>query len=126
MIEICFPCGYANLIASVMDEIFHKWFDIPKETHFYFYFGIAMIIIFVPLCYIRDISSFSRMHLIGDIAVLSTVIVLAIFSIFKINSVPNFSVSHLPLIKSTWAKVIGMSVTMLEGAGVILPIKVNH
>ena len=77
------------------------------------------------MSYVRDISSFSKMHIVGDIAVLSTVIVLAIYSILNINNTPDFTIKNLPLMKSTWAKLLGMSVTMLEGVGVILPIKVS-
>ena len=72
---------------------------------------------------VRDISYFSKLHLIGDIAVLATVLTLAITSI---SSLVNGTAKGTTMVTITpyWAKTMGMSVSMLEGVGLILPIKV--
>ena len=108
-----------------MGDIFSIWFGVNKEK-IYWYIALGLILILVPLCFIREITSFSKWHILGDFAVLSTVVVLAIFSIMKINETSSSNISDLKLINNNWAKLIGMSVTMLEGVGVILPIKVNN
>jgi len=63
------------------------------------------------------------MHLIGDIAVLATVVALLVNSIDIISTKQDFHISDYPMVSSGWSKILGMSVTALEGVGVILPIK---
>lgn len=65
------------------------------------------------------------MHIIGDIAVLSTVVALLVNSLDIISHMPKFDISDYPMINSQWSKILGMAVSTLEGVGVILPIKEN-
>jgi hypothetical protein len=75
------------------------------------------------MVFVRDISYFSKLHLVGDIAVLATVLTLAITSI---SALINGTAKGTTMVTITpyWAKTMGMSVSMLEGVGLILPIKV--
>ena len=104
-----------------MGKLFHIWFEVD-ENEYYWYFGIALLIILIPFCYLRNISSFSQMHFIGDIAVLATIIVLLINSCKQISKNP-LNINEIPMISKDWPKFLGMSITTLEGIGVILPIK---
>jgi proton-coupled amino acid transporter len=119
--QICFPCSYANLITQTVNNMINLWFD-NKEDYF---IPIALVlgIILIPMCLVRNISKFSSMHLLGDIAVLATVVSLAYESIRKITSDSNFNINNFVLFNSGWSKLLGMSITSLEGIGVILPIK---
>jgi len=73
----------------------------------------------------RNIKVFSNMHMIGDIAVLATIIALAYNSISDITKKTDFNFGDYDLINNEWYKVLGMCVTSLEGIGVLLPIKVS-
>ena len=64
------------------------------------------------------------MHLIGDIAVLATVVSLIYNSIYDISNKTDFNFKELKLVNNQWFKVLGMCVTSLEGIGVLLPVKV--
>jgi len=119
--QICFPCSYVNLTATVINMLIQQWFEL--EGDYYWYIAVGQVVIFIPLCFIRKIKYFGQVHLIGDIAVLATVIALLYNSIIQIKDNTSFDFSSFPLINSGWAKVVGMAVTMLEGVGVILPIK---
>jgi proton-coupled amino acid transporter len=99
------------------------WFG-TEGTH-YFYIALVLGAIVIPLCLIRKINKLSSLHFLGDIAVLATVISLAFESIYGITKDSSFSWDNLQAFKSGWALLLGMSITSLEGIGVILPIKEN-
>lgn len=63
------------------------------------------------------------MHLLGDIAVLTTLIVLCYESINKVTSESTFNFDNVQPINSGWAKIVGMGISTIEGIGVVLPIK---
>jgi proton-coupled amino acid transporter len=75
------------------------------------------------MCLVRNISKFSSMHFLGDLAILATVFSLAYESIYQISHEGGFHLDGLKFINTGWAKLLGMSITSLEGIGVILPIK---
>lgn len=119
-----FPCGYVNLICSQLDLIFHIWIpSLDPNTHLYWYFAIGLAVLFIPLCFIRDISYFSKLHILGDIAVLSTVITLSVTAIQVLSGDEQVG-NKIHAISSGWGVTLGMVVTMLEGVSLILPIKV--
>ncbi len=74
------------------------------------------------MCYFRKISAFNQLHLIGDIALFSTIVALVVNSSQNFAN-KDFDISNFNLIDSGWSKFLGMAVTTLEGVGVILPIK---
>ena len=121
--QICFPCSYSNLIAHIVNDMINLWFG-TEGTH-YIKIGLCLALILIPLCMIRNISRLSSLHFIGDMAVLATVISLTYESINIISSDPNFNFDNLRTFNTGWAKLLGMSITALEGIGVILPIKQN-
>jgi amino acid permease len=124
--QILFPCGYANLIASQIDIILQAWFGWPKETHIYWYVAIALVMIFIPMCFIKDVTVFSKLHLLGDIAVAATVITLGATCASKLASDDIDQSTTISTITPNWAKTLGMTITMLEGVGLVLPIKVSY
>jgi proton-coupled amino acid transporter len=63
--------------------------------------------------------------LIGDIAVLATIISLTYESITIISEKNNFNFDNIKPFNKNWAILCGMAVASLEGIGVILPIKEN-
>lgn len=110
-----------NLIATIVGLLLSEWFGIQNDKY-YWLIGFVLLLILIPLCLLRNISAFTQMHIIGDIAVLSTIIALLVNSI-GIISKDSIDISKYKLIDSGWSKILAMSVTCLEGVGVILPIK---
>lgn len=121
--QICFPCSYANLITQVVNNMLNLWFN--NNTNYYVEIAIVLALILIPLCLIRNITKFAAFHIIGDIAVLATVITLSYEAISIISKEGGFDLTGVKLINTGWAKLLGMSITSLEGIGVILPIKEN-
>lgn len=119
--QICFPCSYANLITQIVNNMINLW--LGNNENYYLYIAISLGVILIPLCLIRNISKLSSLHFIGDLAVLATVISLTYESISLISSDPNFNLDNIKMFNSGWATLLGMSITALEGIGVILPIK---
>lgn len=123
--QICFPCSYANLITQILNNMINLWFG-TKDENFYLYIAICLGVILIPMCLVRNVSKFSAMHFIGDLAVLATVISLTYESIYKISHEEGFNLDNVvPFRHPGWAKLLGMCVTSMEGIGVILPIKEN-
>lgn len=98
------------------------WFGIDPKPY-YWTFGIALILILIPLCFFRKISAFNQLHLVGDIAVLFTIVALFVNCTENFRDKEDFDINNFSLISSGWSKFLGMAVTTLEGVGVILPIK---
>lgn len=121
--QICFPCSYSNLITQIVNNMINLWFG-TKNTY-YLEIAIALGLILIPMCLVRNINKFSAMHIIGDIAVLATVFSLAYESITNISKDENFNYDNVKMFNTHWAKLLGMIITSLEGIGVILPIKEN-
>jgi proton-coupled amino acid transporter len=122
--QICFPCSYVNLITQIVNNMLNLWLGQKDNPQNYFlYIAITIFCIVVPLCLIRNISKFASLHLIGDIAVLATIVTLAYESISSISQEPDFNFDNVKLFNVGWYKLLGMVITSLEGIGIILPIK---
>lgn len=93
--------------------------------YYYLYIGIALGIVLIPLCLIRNISKFSVFHLLGDISLLATLICLIYESVKSISNNTDFDINKLKMFNSSWAKLLGMGIASTEGIGLILPIKVK-
>lgn len=106
-----------------MNRMLRMWFE--TEFDYTWYIALVITIIVVPLCLIRDISKFSFAHFIGDLAVLLTVVCLAYETIAQMIGDPTFNIDNVKMFNSHWYKLLGMSITSLEGIGVVLPIKVR-
>lgn len=119
--QICFPCAYANLITQIMNNMLNTWFGTDENYHLYI--GLCIGLIVIPLCLLRNVSKLASLHFIGDLAVLATVISLTYESVKMISTDSNFNFDKVKMFNSGWAKLLGMSITSLEGIGVVLPIK---
>ncbi len=103
-------------------KLIETWFSIDAKPYFWI-FGLVLMLILIPLCYFRKISAFNQLHLIGDIALFSTIIALVVNCSQIFSDKKDFDINNFNLIDSGWSKFLGMAVTTLEGVGVILPIK---
>ena len=119
--QICFPCAYANLITQIMNNMLNIWLGTDENYHLYI--GLCIALIVIPLCLLRNVSKLASLHFIGDLAILATVISLTYESVNIVSSDPNFNFDKIKMINTGWAKLLGMSITSLEGIGVVLPIK---
>jgi hypothetical protein len=93
------------------------------DFHIYWYIGIGLFVLLIPMAMVRDISKFNKLHIIGDIAVISVVLTLAITSITLLVTGASHG-THVDMVTENWPITLGMSITMLEGVGLVLPIKV--
>jgi proton-coupled amino acid transporter len=108
-----------------MNRMLKMWFQTP-DFDYTWYIAFVIVLLVVPLCLVRDISKFSFAHMVGDLAVLSTVVLLAYQTINIMVTDPNYNMDHVLIYNIGWAKLLGMAVTSQEGVGVILPIKVSE
>lgn len=51
-----------------------------KEKLNLWYYGIMCVMIYVPLCWIRDLKKFARFHLLADFIILSVVICIVFYA----------------------------------------------
>jgi amino acid permease len=120
--QICFPCSYANLSAQIINRLIKVWFGIDEDYYLYIAIGLGLIII--PLCLVRKISKFASLHFIGDIAMLATIICLTYETVMIVTSDRDWNINNVKMFNTQWYKLVGMSVSSLEGVGTVLPIKV--
>ncbi len=121
--QICFPCSYANLSAQIISRLIKIWFGVQEDYYLYIAIGIGIIV--VPMCLIRQISKFSSMHIVGDVAMLATIGCLTYATISIISSDDSWNLDNINMFNNQWYKVVGIAVSSLEGVGTILPIKVK-
>jgi len=85
------------------------------------YYGIICFVITTPLSYVREIEKFAFSYVLADILILSTTIVILVFSTMKlVNDGPGEEVYLINT--STWLSMIGSAVYAYEGFGTILPL----
>ena len=77
--------------------------------------------VYTPLCYVRKIEKFAFTHIIADILILVTVIVICVYNIIKIDD-KGWGSNVTFINPDTWLNMIGFSVYSYEGIGIILPI----
>ena len=50
-----------------------------------FLLGIGCFVIYTPLCWVRRIEKFNATHIIADVLILATVIIIIVFAILRVN-----------------------------------------
>lgn len=85
------------------------------------YFGVMLVVIYVPLCWIRKIEILAPTHLFADAMICITLFVLMFYAFTRIEEKAGFA--HVPAVNNaTFLDAIGASVYSYEGIGVVLPI----
>jgi proton-coupled amino acid transporter len=93
-------------------------FDVNIDIKIY---GIICFLITTPLCYVREIEKFAFSYVLADILILSTTIVILVYSSIKLaKDGPGEEVELIN--KATWLSMIGSAVYAYEGFGTILPL----
>jgi len=121
---LCFPCSYINLTTQIFNDLINVWRDSAEKTNYHLIIGICLAFILIPLSLIRNIKKFSVFHLLGDLALISTLVCLINESVITLSNKTDFDFSKLKMFNSGWAKLLGMGIASSEGIGLILPIKV--
>jgi proton-coupled amino acid transporter len=86
--------------------------------------GILMLIL-IPIAWVRNISKFSFTFLVGNTLIMTTVIIVSVVLIHKfINREPGnrFGPEIVPLNFESYWSMIGFSCYAYEGIGVVMPI----
>lgn len=110
------------MTTQIFNNLINIWAS--SETNHFIYIGIALAILLVPLCLVRNIQKFSVFHLLGDLSLIATLFALTYESIKTLSNNTDFDFKELKLFNSDWAKLLGMGIASSEGIGLILPIKV--
>ena len=113
------------LTVTQIDNIVKIWTgnQFNDDFQIHWYIGIGLFVILIPMSFVRDISKFAKVHIIGDIAVVAVIITLVSTSIYSLTSGESKG-THIDMTTKDWPITLGMTVTMLEGVGLVLPIKV--
>jgi hypothetical protein len=107
-----------------LDTLIRLWMQsIDPNFNIYWIIGLGLFAVLVPMCWIKDISKFNKLHIVGDIAVVAVVLTLAITSIYDLSSGQAHGHDFVA-VTPDWPITLGMSVTMMEGIALVLPIKV--
>lgn len=99
--------------------MFRDAFDIYVSQ---IYIGIGCFVIYTPLCWVRRIEKFNVTHIIADIMILVTVIILIVYSILRIDKFGYPTQDYQFLNEATFLNVIGFAVYAYEGIGVVIPV----
>ena len=84
------------------------------------YFLPVLMIIYVPLCWIRDLEKLAWSHLVGDVVILTVVTVICIYSGIEIA---DTGVTLNPGFTPVFFKAIPYSAFAFEGVAVVLPLR---
>lgn len=113
---------YLIFVPQNFYELFHDVFGIivPKQLIL-----LGMLIIEIPLCWIRDIRKLTPINILATVLIafgLCAVLFIALFNHDRVTDVDGNEltliqeISHLPRIQDTWALFIGTSFFCFEGS----------
>lgn len=85
------------------------------------YFGILLVFIYTPLCWVRKIETLAPTHVFADIMILFTIITVLVYTFIKLDHEGGFQ-PVVPVNTKTFLDAIGSMVYSYEGVGVILPV----
>lgn len=112
---------------SLVSFITQAWKSIAKEVFGYeadiWVFAGALMCILIPIAWVRDIGKFSFTFLLGNLLILSTVIIVSIVLLIKLKGSGGEFAESIEAINGNeyWA-MIGFSCYAYEGIGVVMPI----
>ena len=75
----------------------------------------------MPLCFIRKIERFAFTHIIADVLIIGTLVVICSYNVVKIKD-DGWGEGVAPINNDTWLNMIGFAVYSYEGIGIVLPI----
>ena len=76
-----------------------------------------------PLTWVRKLQYFARYHLLGDIAVITTLIIIMIYTGIYMYQEKHFAEDITPFNRDTYLIFTGTAIFAFEGVGIVLPIK---
>jgi len=83
--------------------------------------GLLCFVIYVPLCLVRRIEKFAWTHLVADVLIILTLLVIFVYALLKLSD--KGWGSGIDLINTnTWLTMIGSAAYSYEGIGIILPL----
>ena len=86
--------------------------------------GIGLWFILVPIAWVRNISSFSFSFLVGNLCIITTVIVVIFYLSYDFNR-DGFGPGIIPWNHDKYWSMVGFSCYTYEGIGVVMPIMSN-
>lgn len=85
-------------------------------------------VVYTPICLIRKIEKLAWTHLLGNILIVLTVLVILIYAFISLSDKgwaiadPNRNSEIYLLNPSTWLTMIGAAVYSYEGIGLLIPV----
>lgn len=118
--QVGFVTAYVAFISTSLSEVIQQSTG-AKEPINHWYFGLLCAIIYIPLCWVRNIAVFNKTHLFADIIIVIMITSVIVYGI--IHAVEHGGGQHLePLNTSAFLEMVGFAVYSYEGIGIVLPV----
>ena len=121
--QFSFSLSLASYITATMKTVIKTIFDYNIDI---WYIAVVMMCILIPIAWVRQISKFSFTFLVGNILILTTVIIVTIVLIVKfVKRDYEFADNLEPINMDSYMSMVGFSCYAYEGIGVVMPIMEN-
>lgn len=102
-------------MKSVMEAI------LDKPDIDILYLGLGIFVLSVPFVLVRRMEKFAFTHMLADILIFTTAIMILIFAILHVKD-NGWGKGIQVINESTWLTMIGSAIFSYEGIGTVLPI----
>ena len=127
-----FCINYVYFISSQIGSIFNctrpgalestcALDDVVKENVNLWYFLPVLMVIYVPLVWIRNLEKLAFTHLIGDVIIIVVVTSCIVYAGIEISDQGGALVN--PLVTPVFFKAVPYSAFAFEGVAVVLPLR---
>lgn len=119
--QMGFCCVYGSFVARNMLQVFN-WGKCWLGSEWLWLLVYVQLLVFVPLSWIRNISSFNRTNQLGNLLIVGGLAGILIYCLNQFSESTSKDI-HLPMFNSnSWALALGTVVYSFEGIGMVLPI----
>ncbi|KAG0246056.1 transmembrane amino acid transporter protein-domain-containing protein [Mortierella sp. GBAus27b] len=117
--QIGFVCAYMSFVATNLEAL-AKNFVPPHEMYPFYFFVLIQLVVFIPLCLIRNIARLSFTAVIADAFICFGLIYLYYYDFFTLAT---FGLSDVIMFNpKDFTLFIGTAVFTFEGIGLVIPI----
>ena len=84
---------------------------------------MASFFVYTPLCWIRNLEALNATHILADFIIAFTMVICVVYSSQHISDQGGLGPNLQTINPNTYLNIIGFSVYVYEGIGIVLPVK---
>ena len=118
--QASFVVAFTVFIVQNINDIYASYFGYRLwRWHLYTFW----FFLYSPLTWVRRLQYFAKYHLLADIAIITTIFIIIIYTGLELYKEKKFAEDITPFNSDTYLIFMGTAIYAFEGVGIVLPIK---